>query len=147
MLEFEVGKVALFEYPVHNSFGLPLEYTWRRVLVTDIRDLDYEPLSAIAIEKRPLVRRGHLLVTGIDKDIVQERKYYTAAMRRCQPEALRIVLIDDNEPDDSPEPVSRLFMPTAEDRFTMVETLGLLKDRCDLPPSFRFAIQAVETCR
>lgn len=145
MLEIEIGKVIHFQYPAINKLGVPVEYRWRHVLVTGIRYLDEEPLSLQAIIDRPLKRRGHLLITGIDRELGLERMFYTSAMRGQSPESLQLIVVDDDE-QDSHEPVSREFLPTPADRQALLRTMADLTD-VELPDGCRLAVRTVPAFR
>lgn len=72
----QVGEVIEFLYPKKNHFGTRAVLRKRRVKVEAVRDLTEEPLELADIVRRPLVRRGMVLVTGIDQEKKERRSFY-----------------------------------------------------------------------
>lgn len=126
-------------YPVRNVLGWPLEFTKRRIEVTSTRSIALEPIPLSAFLARPFQRRGIHLIVGRENG--QRRQFYQECCRDGGPEAgLQFVLIDDDEPDEMHEPVSRVFAPTIAERQRMLDVLDSLG-----PPPFGFsrAVRAV----
>jgi len=73
-----------FDYPRHNFYGVLSKLEPRRLQVTAIRDLTCDPIEGQTFELNPLLKRGLLLVTGIDLDKGQERSFYVESMRRVK---------------------------------------------------------------
>lgn len=71
-----VDEVVEFYYPVLNEIGKRRRTEKRRVKVESIRDLVKEPLTLADIIRRPFVRRGRFLVTGLDLDKGSRRSFY-----------------------------------------------------------------------
>lgn len=76
-----IGHVIDFLYPTRNRHNVPLEYVPERMTIVRIRDLSRRPVTAGELNDRPLVRRGSLLIIGID--------HHTGDVRHCYAEAMR----------------------------------------------------------
>ena len=79
------GRAYSFDYPRHNFDGVLSKLERRRIKVESIRDLREDPLERITFEIQPLLRRGRLLITGIDLDKGQERSFYLTSMKSVAP--------------------------------------------------------------
>src|SRR5688572_14897873 len=79
-LPFVAGQVIEFAYPAHNLFGLPLELVPSRMRVESTRDISAEPIPAAEFYRRPLERRGSLLVIGFDLELNTEAEFWFEAM-------------------------------------------------------------------
>lgn len=71
-----IGKVVAGLYPRHNFRGVISSYEDRRVLVTRVRVIAKEPLDSITTTLNPLLRRGRVLIIGIDQAKNAERSFY-----------------------------------------------------------------------
>lgn len=147
----EIGEVIEFLYPAQNKFGVPLEYRRRIVEIREIHDFREfaNPLTLEDFLRRPLIRRGKLLLIGQDLELGQQRRFYLEAMRRPDemPPAmplLRLGLTDPEEPADSPEFFGPAFYPDTFNRRVMLhavrEWLRIRKPR----HSFQAAVFPVE---
>lgn len=152
--EFLFGGQGLqFWYPVHNRFGLPIEYMHRAITVTKIEFLRDTGIPAEWIRANPLVRRGSCLITGFDIDIELTRSFYWEAMRRRRVRDAGVVKVGRDYPappprpfplpalqlgfrsqgfgDDEPELVdwvSRQFRPTLRDRLRLQREVMRLEE-------------------
>lgn len=121
------GSLLRFEYPVHNRFDLPLEYRPRTVRVASIRKVGREPLSVVSVLKRPLIRRGSILIRGVDLDCGELRQFYLEAMRGLALETplpqFRLGLFDPLAPEELVDWIGRPFDATEYDRLVMRRTI------------------------
>lgn len=128
-LPLSSGQEIAFDYPSHNILGLPLEYVRRRVRVESTQDVAAEPLEAAAFFRRPLVRRGSLLLFAHDLDLDLPRKFWVEAMQQVdQPgdaelPSYRLGLYDPEESDELVDWVGRIFRPTVRDRLVMRDAI------------------------
>lgn len=133
--DFNVGKIVEFDYPSHNRLDLPIEYVRRRVLVTEYVDIVQQPIDIESFLYRPLVRRGSLLIVGIDQHVKGERRFWFQAMRDAgRPPSLRVGLYDPSDPICTAEWIGREFGPTVKDRLLMREALLQFREtipQCD----------------
>lgn len=70
------GRIVSGLYPAANYYGVRLRYEPRRLLVESVRVIRNEPLEAETLELDPMLRRGRVLVTGMDLDKHAERSFY-----------------------------------------------------------------------
>jgi len=82
--EIDRGLTLKFLYPRHNFQGVRSARERRRVLIEEVRNLDYEPLEPATIAVQPLLNRGRLLVTGIDLDKRERRSFYYESMAELE---------------------------------------------------------------
>jgi hypothetical protein len=71
-----VGKVVEILYPIRNEIGSRPRLRARRILVETVRDLLLEPLTPEDVARRPYVRRGRFLLTGMDLSKGAQRSFY-----------------------------------------------------------------------
>jgi hypothetical protein len=75
------GCVFSFSYPTDNRFRVSTRLRRRRFVIESVRDCKAEPIEPWAVELRPDLRRGQLLVTGHDLDRYGVRSFYVESMR------------------------------------------------------------------
>lgn len=80
----ETGRLIRFDYPAHNYHGARQRLEPRRLRIEKIRDLAQQPLEAATCCGDPLLRRGQILVTGVDLDKGAERSFYVESMEQLQ---------------------------------------------------------------
>lgn len=113
------GRSLELAYPTRNRLYLPLEFVERTIEVTGIRDFSRRPLDARHYLRRPLVRRGRILVAGIEPDSGQVRKFWMEARHRGELPAYRLGLYDPAAPGELVDWIGRIFGPTERDRLAM----------------------------
>lgn len=75
------GTVIEFEYPAANYLNARQRWERRRLKVEEVRDLRRKPLSPLTVTLDPHLRRGTLLLRGIDLDKGSERSFYFESMQ------------------------------------------------------------------
>lgn len=83
-MQFELNRAYSFLYPRHNFHGVLSQQELRRVLVEEVRDVTKNHLDQQTVDLQPLLRRGRLLITGLDLDKNQERSFYAESMQRVK---------------------------------------------------------------
>lgn len=78
---FEPGRDYEFSYPRHNFHRIRSRLETRRLRVTNVRDVEKEPLDPVTVAMQPLLNRGRYLVTGQDLDKGAERTFYVEAIQ------------------------------------------------------------------
>lgn len=79
-----VGSVLSFVYPADNRFGVRTRLCRRTMVIEEIRDCQAVPVEEWAIQLRPDIRRGPLLLIGRDLDRNERRQFYASSMRSIQ---------------------------------------------------------------
>lgn len=133
-----VGKRVVLDYPAQNILGVPLEYYEREIEVESFRSIAEVPLSLESFLTRPMLRRGETMITGRENG--ESRKYYAECARGGELAGLQFVLTDDDEPEDDPEPISRVYLPTVRERRVMLASLDEIGS---LPLGLTIGIRAV----
>lgn len=77
----EIGTVWKPWYPAHNRIDVPIEWVQRRILVEEITDFSKCGLPVDEFLRRPLLRRGAILISGRDLDLKRRRSLYLEATR------------------------------------------------------------------
>lgn len=146
MLKFVIGEMSQpFQYPKENRLGVEVEWTTRVIVPTAIRRLSKKPLSVEAVQKRPHLKRGEVLVYGEDQADKQIKKFYLSAMRGFDSDVqLQLVAMDWSHPDDSPEPLGRCFALNPSELGVLNETILLLRKSLKLPSNYSLRIMPVE---
>jgi hypothetical protein len=128
----EPGQILSFAYPVHNRWGIPLEYRERTITVVAIRDVRRQPLDSATIIACPTRRRGTLLIEGIDHECGERRTFWWESMRFSSSSEhfprLQLAIIPHDEPDDSPEPVGPVFRQSLFDSMVLAATVRHLRE-------------------
>lgn len=75
-----VGNVVSFFYPAANYEGARPDLEQRQIRITKVRDLRDEPLDLVTMTICPTLRRGTVLVTGLDLQKGVERSFYVESM-------------------------------------------------------------------
>jgi hypothetical protein len=92
------GQVVTFLYPAANYRGACERLEPRRLAVEEVRDLTATPLDPLTFVLDPQLRRGRVLVTGIDLDKCERRSFYMESMREvaaaCRDEAHAVLWIE-----------------------------------------------------
>lgn len=70
------GRIVAGLYPAANYYGVRLRYEPRRLLVESVRVIRHEPIEAETLELDPMLKRGRVLITGLDLDKNAERSFY-----------------------------------------------------------------------
>jgi hypothetical protein len=110
-------------YPARNRIGLPIEFVPRRIRVRAVHDFSGQFLPADEFLKRPMVRRGSILVFGDDLDLGGPvRKFYLHATSEYDLPLLRIACLDDSE--RIVDWLGRDYEPTFFDRSEMLAEIG-----------------------
>lgn len=148
---FRPGRELLIEYPSHNLLGTPIEYVERRILVKASRDFRDVPIAAAAFVKRPLVRRGSILIFADDLglgEVGRNRKFWFEAIRgpgevssRELP-SYRLGIYDPGRQGELVDWVSRSFEPTASDRLAMMVAIRRLDPIINHPGGFDLQLAA-----
>lgn len=119
-----VGEIITIHYPSHNFWDVPLEFVPRYIEITKEPEcLLGKPLMLQDILRRPRVRRGCTLLTGIDVDLRKYRRFYQEAACGGELPAWQICLYDPADPDTRPEPMGRVFAPTHRDWMQLVDVV------------------------
>lgn len=123
---FAVGDVVSFDYPKSNRLN-NRRPTYRRwtICVTGVRDVAKSRLSTESFTRRPLLRRGRWLITGICLETCRERSFYLEAMRGRETKTwFTLGLFDPCE--ESAEPVYALgtYAPTVQDREFLAKVIA-----------------------
>ena len=79
-----LGKVVVGLYPRHPYRGVPSPMRRRRLKVERIRCVESEPLDPMTVLLNPLLRRGRLLLTGVDMDTGQQRSFYLESFQQWE---------------------------------------------------------------
>lgn len=116
-----VGQVSEVWYPARNRFGLPIELVPRNVLVCGYADYSNRFLSVEQFLKRPMVRRGPLLMFVDDLDLLEPRRLYVHATPDYDLPLLKIAALDDDE--QVIDWIGREYEPTFLDRCEMMATI------------------------
>ncbi len=74
------GSLVEFRYPAANCHGVLPRWERRRLRIQKVRDIRAEPLDPFTLAVSPALRRGQLLVTGLDLDKQAERSFYLDSM-------------------------------------------------------------------
>lgn len=81
----EAGNVVEFWYPRHNFEGTNRSCKERRIIVVErVRDLREEPLCELTLQQHASLRRGSLLVIGLDLQKNETRSFYVESMTRLR---------------------------------------------------------------
>jgi len=143
MLKFALGEKTGFWYPKENRLGADIEWTWREIVTTAIRRLSKKPLSLQALQDRPYLKRGEVLIYGLENG--EPKKFYLSAMRGFDADVqLQLVAMDWSHPDDSPEPLGRCFALNPSELGVLNETILLLRKSLKLPSNYSLRIMPVE---
>jgi hypothetical protein len=76
----QIGSLIAFDYPAANYHGVRLRWDKRQLFITGLRDTITKSLDLETLQIDPLLRRGRLLVTGIDCHKLVERTFYRESM-------------------------------------------------------------------
>lgn len=123
MDDVEPGMELEFWYPARNLIGVPVENVRRRVLVESVRRLDCEPLDASEFLQRPFLRRGRVLVSGIDLDLQVSRRFYLDACRGMKLPRFRLGIMEREHGLASVEYFGPRFRATVADRKLMADSI------------------------
>jgi hypothetical protein len=107
-LEFVTGMKLRFRY--HTSGE-----TYRELQVHRVRRLESQPLQEVTLAMRPEVRRGSVLITGIDLGKQAFRAFYLEHMEALEVVAVpafTLALYDPANLDEPPEVIDGDLMPS-----------------------------------
>lgn len=143
MLKFALGEKTGFWYPKENRLGAEIEWTWREIVTTGFRRLSQQPLTPMALQERPYLKRGEILVLGKENEI--PKSFYLSAMRGFDADVqLQLVAVNWSQPEDSPEPLGPCFALTPQELGVLNETIRLLRKSLTLPPNYSLRIMPIE---
>lgn len=143
------GRTLELAYPTHNLLDLPLEFTERTIEVTKVQDFARKPLAVRYLFRRPMVRRGRVLITGIDQLTQQEKRFWREACHDRELPRHRLGLYDPKLPGELADWLGRAYGPTRRERLKMLGLASLWLDRVRLAGGFRLKLAAfpvVEDC-
>lgn len=127
-----VGEVFSHWYPACNKMGIPLEWVRRDTLVRKIIDYSELCITPEMFLKRPLLRRGSILIYGTDVLLNKPRKFYLEATPDYYLPKMRFGLFG---PDDSlVDWIGREYDPTRKDRQKMAEDVQRFQEWIDANP-------------
>lgn len=82
---FQPGRDYQFGYPRHNFHAVMSRLETRQIKVTEIRDLESQPLDPMTAELQPFLKRCRWLITGTDLTKGAERSFYLESMQNVTP--------------------------------------------------------------
>lgn len=112
------GQTLELAYPAHNRFDVPLEFVDRRIRIYAVKDFA-AGLSARYIIRRPMVRRGRLLLYSIDLETQARRKFWYESRHGARLMEYRLGLYDPSAPGQLVDWVDRIYGPTPQEQLRM----------------------------
>jgi len=129
------GRTLELAYPAHNRFGVPLEFVERTIEVKAVQNFDIG-LPIKHFLRRPTIRRGRLLLLGIDQDTKTLRRFWFEARQRGELPEYRLGLYDPQCRGELVDWVGRIFGPTEHEQLRMkklaLKWLHLVRERGDV---------------
>lgn len=112
------GQTLELAYPAHNRFDVPIEFVDRKIQVYGIKDFG-SGLPAKYLIRRPMVRRGRILIVGIDQESQGRRKFWFESRHGARLLEHRLGLYDPQAPGQLVDWVDRIYGPTEQEQVRM----------------------------
>lgn len=132
------GRTLELAYPTHNLIGLPLEFAERTVDVLGVSDFSMKPLDIRWLFKRPMVRRGRVLIDAIDQLTRRKKRFWQEACRGQELPQHRLGLYDPQCHGELVDWIGRPYSETRRERLKMLALASLWLDRA--PRNFRLRL-------
>jgi hypothetical protein len=125
---------------------VPLEFVPRRLQIREVVDCRLKPVHIDWFLRRPLVRRGSVLIVANDLDLKAVRKFWPEARVGCELPSYRLGLYDPSCPAELIDWVGRPYRPSAKERLRMRRDILRFKQYLREHPAtrLRMAVYPVE---